>query len=167
MGPTIISTDFIEACVSAKKGNVPDIESFVLKDAPNEKKFGVKIKDVVQRAKANKRSLLKHLPIYCTKDIPNGPDTYKEIVEANGGRFAIYTGKPVVRKISPDEDDTGGEPVYLVTGDKPSERRLWSSFVEMAEAGNMDPRIVTTEWLLDVAMAQQLKWDDKYTIAAF
>jgi hypothetical protein len=164
MGPTIISTDFIEACVSLKKGDAPDIDSYVLKDTANEKKFGLKLKDVVHRAKANKRSLLRHVPVYCTKDIPNGPETYKEIVEANGGHFAVYNGKPVIKKVDPAEDEMGGEPVYLVSGDKPSERRLWSSFVEMAEAGNMEPRIVTTEWLLDVAMAQQLKWDDKYLI---
>ncbi|EHK96856.1 putative BRCT-containing protein 1 [Glarea lozoyensis 74030] len=164
MGPTIISTDFIEACSSVKKGGPPDIEDYVLKDTANEKKFGLKLKDVVQRAKANKRSLLRPVPIYCTKDIPNGPETYKEIVEANGGHFALYTGKPVIRKINPEEDDAGGEPVYLVSGDKPSERRLWTSFIEMAEAGNMEPRIVTTDWLLDVAMSQQLKWDEKYMV---
>ena len=164
MGPTVISTDFIDACASIKKGNGPDIDSYVLKDIPNEKKFGLKLKDVVHRAKANKRSLLRHVPVYCTKDIPNGPDTYKEIVEANGGHFAIYSGKPVIKKVNPEEDEFGPEPVYLISGDKPSEKRLWSSFNSMAKDGNMEPRIVVNEWLLDVAMAQQLKWNDRYLV---
>jgi hypothetical protein len=36
--------------------------------------------------------------------------------------------------------------------------------LQMAKAGNMIPRVVNYEWLLDVAMSQQLKWNERYLI---
>jgi hypothetical protein len=162
MGPTIVSTDFIYTCL--QKNIVPDINDFLLKDVSNERKFRLKLKDVVARAKANKRSLLRHVPIYCTAEISNGPETYKSIVKANGGEFFLYRGKggAMIKPTKPEEDDVGPEPVYLITGPRPEERKLWPKFTEMAESGNMIPRIVHSEWLLDVAMSQQLKWNDFY-----
>jgi Regulator of Ty1 transposition protein 107 BRCT domain len=159
-GPTIVSSEFIDTCI--KTGEIPNVDDFLLKDKENEKKFGLKLKDTIVRAKANKKNLLRRVPIYCTKDIPNGSDTYKAIVEVNGGTFAVYTGRPTIKKTKPEEDEGPAEPVYLITGLKPAERQLWPKFTEMAEQGNMIPRIVTTEWLLDVAMSQQHKWDNKY-----
>ncbi|KAH8665860.1 BRCT domain-containing protein [Tricladium varicosporioides] len=161
-GPTVVTTDFIEACI--KEGDIPDTNKFALKDSTNEKKFGVKLKDVVVRAKANKRSLLRRVLVYCTQDIPNGPVTFQDIVVANGGTFNLYRGKPILKKTNPDEDDTGPEPVYLLSGEKPAEKKLWDSFTKMAKEANMIPRIVSTEWLLDTAMAQQHKWDKKYLV---
>lgn len=161
-GPAVISTDFIDTCV--KKGELQEADEFLLKDADKEKEFGVKLKDVVSRAKANKRSLLRRVPIYVTKDIPNGPDTYRAIVEANGGTFAVYSGKPTIKKVNP-EDDGPAEPVYLITGPRPDEKLLWPKFIEMAKDGNMIPRIVDTEWLLDVALSQQQKWKESYLVS--
>lgn len=161
-GPIIVSTDYIDTCI--QKGALPNVDEFLLKDEDNEKKFKLKLKDVVARAKANKRNLLRRVVIYCTVDIPNGPDTFKAIVESNGGQFHLYRGRggAQIKPTKPEEDDEEPEPVYLITGPRPEERRLWPKFVEMAENGNMIPRIVHTEWLLDVAMSQQLKWSDKY-----
>jgi hypothetical protein len=159
-GPTILSADFIDACIERK--TAPDTKEYVLKDNENEKKFGLKLRDAVARAKTNKKSLLRQVPIYCTAEVPNGPSTYQSIVQANGGTVAIYRGRPVIKKTSPEEDDGPAEPVYLITGQKPSERQLWKKFSDMAKEGNMIPRIVETEWILDVAMSQQLKWNDRY-----
>jgi hypothetical protein len=162
-GPTIVSSDFIDACI--RQGEVPEVQDFLLKDHDNEKKFKLKLQDVISRAKANKRSLLRRVPIYCTTEIPNGPETYKSIVESNGGIFSIYRarGGSTIKPTNPEDDDEP-EPVYLITGSRPEERKLWSKFVEMAKAGNMIPRVVNYEWLLDVAMSQQLKWNERYLI---
>jgi len=159
-GPSVISTDFIDTCV--KEGELQEADEFLLKDAAKEKEFSVKLKDVVARAKANKRSLLRRVPIYATKDVPNGSDTYKAIVEANGGTFGVYTGKPTIKKVNPEDDEGPAEPVYLITGMRPDEKALWPKFTEMALEGNMIPRIVDTEWLLDVALSQQQKWKESY-----
>ncbi|KAG4433917.1 hypothetical protein IFR05_010614 [Cadophora sp. M221] len=158
-GPTIVNSNYIDQCVKTHK--VPKVEDFLLKDVESEKKFGVKLKDVIARAKANKRSLLRRVPIYCTPKIEN-PGIYKSIVEANGGTFASYRGRPTIKKTTAEEDDGPAEPVYLLTGEHPEERKLWPKFEEMARDGNMIPRIVPVEWLLDVAMAQQHKWSDKF-----
>lgn len=158
--PSIVSTEFIGACI--KKGKLPETDNFFLKDVENEKKFGLKLRDVVARAKANKRGLLRRVPVYSTKDIENGSDTFRQIVEANGGMFGEYLGRPTIKKTKPEEDDGPAEPVYLLTGQSPKERNLWPKFEQMAREGNMIPRIVHAEWLLDVAMSQQHKWSEKY-----
>lgn len=160
--PVVLSTDFIEACTTVSKKDKPDPEKFLLNDKANEKKFDCKLKDVLARAKVNKRKLLAGVLVYCTPDVPNGPETYKGIVEANGGFFALFTGKPVIKKTSPEEDTGPAEPVYLLSGTKSSETKLWPKFTANAKDGNTIPRIVTTEWLLEVALSQQNKWNDKY-----
>lgn len=129
----------------------------------NEKKFGVKLNDAVKRAKDNKRHLLHGVAVYCTEGIANGPDTFKSIVESNGGMFYVYRGRGgALIKPSESDDDDDQEPVYLLSGLKPDERRLWPRFEQMAKEGNMEPRIVVTEWLLDTAMSQSIKWDRHY-----
>lgn len=162
-GPTIVSSDFIDTCV--KKGEVPAVKDFHLKDKDSEERYNLKLTEAIKRAKANKQSLLRHVPIYCTAEIPNGPETYKAIVESNGGQFFVYRarGGAMIKRTNPEEDDGPPEPVYLLTGMRPEERKLWPKFIEMAKAGNMIPRIALTEWLLDVAMSQQLKWNASYT----
>lgn len=161
-GPIVVSSDFIDNCL--KQGKLPRVEDFILQDKENEKKFGMKLTDILTRARANKRHLLIRVPVYCTAEAPNGPDTYKAIVQANGGIFSVYRARnaPTIKPTRPEDDDGEPEPVYLITGPKPEERRIWSKFEEMAKAGNMIPRIVHPEWLLDVAMSQQLKWNSKY-----
>lgn len=161
-GPTIVRSEFIDACV--KNGAIPDEAGFLLKDTSNEKKFNIKLKDAVARAKTNKRSLLRRVPIYCTEDIPNKPETYKDIVQANGGTFTIFRGKHFAKKVNPEEDEGGMEPVYLISGTKEKEKALWPAFREEARKGNMVPRIVGQDWILDTTMSQQLKWDDVYEL---
>ncbi|KAJ5047636.1 uncharacterized protein L3040_003457 [Drepanopeziza brunnea f. sp. 'multigermtubi'] len=163
-GPTIVTSNFIEASVGSRNGKIPAVEDFLLKDVASEKKFGLKLKDVIVRAKANNRNLLRRVPIYCTNAIPNGSATYKSIVEANGGTFALYSGRPTIKKTNPEDDVGPAEPVYLLTGQSPAERALWPKFERMAKEGNMIPRIVDSEWLLDVAMSQQYKWNEDYLI---
>lgn len=160
--PVVLSTDFIEACTTASKKDKPDPEMFLLNDKASEKKYSCKLKDVLARAQANKRKLLHGVLVYCTNDVPNGPETYKGIVEANGGFFALFTGKPVIKKTSPEQDIGPAEPVYLISGTKSSEKNLWPKFTTNAKEGNMIPRIVTTEWLLDVALSQQNKWSNGF-----
>lgn len=165
-GPIIVSSEFIDACI--RDGKLPDTKKFLLQDPESEKKFKMKLQDAITRANANKRGLLRSVPVYCTAEIPNGPETYKSIVESNGGIFSIYRarGGSTIKPTKPEEDDGPPEPVYLLTGTRPEERKLWDRFAEMAKAGNMIPRIVVHEWLLDVAMTQQLKWDEKYLARA-
>ncbi|KAF7860845.1 hypothetical protein EAF04_008363 [Stromatinia cepivora] len=161
-GPTVVSDKYIEACIKA--GKMLDVEDFPLEDTENEKKHKIKLKDALSRAKVNKGRLLNTVPIYCTTDIDNGVETYKDIAEVNGATFGVYKGRPTIKPTRPEDDDGPPEPVYLISSDKRSEQALYSKFEEMAKAGNMEPRIVKVEWLLDVAMSQQIKWDKKYLL---
>ncbi|TQN66191.1 BRCT-containing protein 1 [Colletotrichum shisoi] len=167
-GPTILSSDFIDAALDT--GEVPDPDEFLLNDKENEKKFGVTIETAVSRARANLGKLLWTVPIYCTANICNGPDSYKAIAEANGAMFKLYRARSgTTIKPTTEEEDGGAppEPVYLLSSNSAEERSLWPKFEEMARKGHMDPRIVAADWLLDVAMTQQVSFDEKYLARNF
>ena len=161
-GVTILNSEFIDTCVTSS--TVPETKDFILVDKPAEKRFGVVLADAVTRAKANKRGLLKGVAVYCTEGIPNGMDTYRSIVESNGGEFAVYRGRKGVLK-KREEGDV--EEVYLITGVSKKETALWSGFEKMAKEAGHKPRVVLTDWLLDTAMAQDIKWKDTYLAANF
>lgn len=165
-GCVLLSSAFIDKCL--EKDELPPIDKFLLKDTVNENKWNIKLKDVLARAKSNKKRLLHNVVVYCTSEIPNGPDTYKAIVEANGGIFSIYRGRSGGTMIRPskegEQNPTDGEPVYLLSGLKPEETRLWPKFKQMVKDGKMEPRVVATEWILYTAMAQEMVWKDEYLI---
>ncbi|TDZ33980.1 BRCT-containing protein 1 [Colletotrichum spinosum] len=167
-GPTILSSTFIDAALD--KGEKPDPEDYLLEDKENEKKFGVKIETAVSRARANLGKLLWSVPIYCTAEISNGHESYKAIAEANGAMFKLYRARSgTTIKPTTSEEDGGAapEPVYLLSSASPPERALWPKFEAMARKGNMEPRIVAADWLLDVTMRQQIMFDEKYLVHNF
>lgn len=162
-GPEVISSDFITACLES--GKVQDVDDYILKDEENEQRFGVTIETAVSRARANRGRLLWGVPVYCTADIKNGVDCYQAIAEANGAIFKVYRARSgtTIKPTKPEEDgDAPPEPVYLLTSQSAAERLLWPKFEEMAKNGNMEPRIVVSDWLLDVAMKQELTFNPKY-----
>lgn len=161
-GPDIINSSFIDACLEA--GERVKVEDYKLADKTNEKKLGIKLEKSIARARENKGRLLWGIPVYCTKDIKGGADSYRPIAEANGAIFKTFTGRgaSTIKPTKPDEDAGGQEPVYLLTSNSKAEKDLWPRFEKMVRDGNMEPRIVTADWLLQVAMSQELKFDKKY-----
>lgn len=166
-GVPVLDSSWVDACIDT--GKIPDVNDYLLKDAENEKKFGVTLKTATARAKANAGKLLRGVPIYCTADIKNGFESYKAIAEANGAIFKLYRARSgtTIREIKPEEDVGGPDPVYLLTSTSPAEKMLWPKFEEMARRGNMEPRIVVSDWLLDVAMKQQLIYDGRYAVKKY
>ncbi|KAK1463265.1 BRCA1 C Terminus domain-containing protein [Colletotrichum melonis] len=167
-GPTVLSSNFIDEAL--ERGEVPDPDDFLLKDEENEAKFGVKLETAVSRARANLGKLLWTVPVYCTNNICNGPESYKAIAEANGAMFKLYRARSgTTIKPTTEEEDGGAppEPVYLLSSNSADERSLWPKFEEMARKGHMEPRIVAADWLLDVAMKQQVSFDEKYLAKNF
>ncbi|OBT83412.1 hypothetical protein VE02_07696 [Pseudogymnoascus sp. 03VT05] len=156
-GVGILSSEFIDACLTSS--TVPPPESFVLKDRAKEKHFKVKLADAVNRAKSNLGHLLRGIAVYCTEAIPNGPGTYKTIVEFNGGEFAIFRAKAETLRMREEGEE---EAVYLLTGTSIKEKALWPKFAQMAQDNGHEPRIVQVEWLLDAAMRQEVKWHEAY-----
>ena len=165
-GVDILKAEFVDDVLES--GSVPDPDDYKLQDREAEKRFGVTLATAVSRAKrlkASGRPLLGGVPVYCTADIKNGVDSYKALAEANGAIFKAYrarsgtTIKPTTR-----EEDGGAapEPVYLLTSNSASERELWPRFEAMARKGNMEPRIVVSDWLLDVILRQEYGFEPRY-----
>lgn len=166
-GATIVSSSWIEQCLDKKQ--LLDPQDYVLKDEENEQKFGIKLATSVQRARENKGKLLWNIPIYCTNNIKNGPAGYQAIAEANGAIFMIYGTRSgtTIKPTKPEEDEGGPDPVYLLSNTSPEEKKLWKKFETMAINGNMEPRIVAADWLLDVVMNQEVTFDEKYLVTNF
>ncbi|KAG6010696.1 hypothetical protein E4U21_005195 [Claviceps maximensis] len=164
-GAVVLSSDFVETVLET--GEIPDVNDFILKDKKAEEKFDIDLKRSVARAKANRGKLLQGVPVYCTEKIQNGADSYRSIAEANGAIFKLYRARSgtTIKPTTAEQDGFAKpDPVYLLSSNSPEEQKMWSRFREMAEQGHMEPRIVAPDWLLDVAMAQQVRFDKKFLV---
>ncbi|KAK2590963.1 regulator of Ty1 Transposition [Conoideocrella luteorostrata] len=164
-GAVVLRSDFIETVLET--GEVPDANDFILNDEGAEKRYNFKLERSMARAKANRGKLLQGVPVYCTEKIRNGPSSYRAIAEANGAIFKLYRARSgtTIKPTTAEEDGFAQpEPVYLLTGNSPEEQQMWRRFREMAERGHMEPRVVAPDWLLDVAMAQQVRFNDTFLI---
>ncbi|QPG94423.1 hypothetical protein C2857_005980 [Epichloe festucae Fl1] len=164
-GARVLSSDFIETVLES--GELPDVNDFILKDKSAESKFDFDLTRSVARAKANRGKLLRGVPVYCTEKVRNGPDGYRSVAEANGAIFKLYRarGGTTIKPTTAEQDGFAKpEPVYLLSGESSEEQQLWARFRDMAEKGHMEPRIVVPDWLLDVAMAQQVRFDEKFLV---
>ncbi|MCJ1284791.1 hypothetical protein MMC26_004127 [Xylographa opegraphella] len=171
--PIILSTDFLEACLDANKLLAPEV--YPLHDAEGEARHNLTLTAVTARARTNDGHLLRGQAIYCTEHIYGGFDTYKAIVEVNGGKCMLYrarAGSIVAAKVGSldeEEEEEGSEEleyIYLISGVKPEEQRLWPKFRQMVTAVGKLPRIVRTDWMLDLALSQQARWEDTYEVTA-
>lgn len=165
-GAVVLSSAFIEETLDS--GEVPDPGDYILKDRAAEKRFNFDLERSMARARANRGKLLQGVPIYCTEQVPKGPENLRAIAEANGAIFKLYRARSgtTIKPTTAEQDGFAKpDPVYLLTGESGDEQQLWARFKDMAEKGNMEPRIVTPEWLLDVAMAQQVRFDAKFRVA--
>lgn len=164
-GAVVLSSDFIDKVLET--GDIPDVDDFILQDKDAESRYNFKIELSMARAKANRGKLLQGVPIYCTENVRMGPSGYQTIAEANGAIFKLYRARSgaTIKPTTAEEDGFAKpDPVYLLTRNMPEEEPLWERFRQMAEKGNMEPRIVDPDWLLDVAMAQQVRFDKKFLI---
>ncbi|KAG6013959.1 hypothetical protein E4U54_006054 [Claviceps lovelessii] len=164
-GAVVLSSDFIDTVLES--GEIPDVNDFILKDKKAEEKFDIDLKRSVARAKANRGKLLQGVPVYCTEKIQNGAESYRAIAEANGAIFKLYRARSgtTIKPTTAEQDGFAKpDPVYLLSSNSPEEQKMWPRFRDMAEQGHMEPRIVAPDWLLDVAMAQQVRFDKKFLV---
>ncbi|KAH7319810.1 BRCT domain-containing protein [Stachybotrys elegans] len=167
-GPKVISSTFVEKAL--EMGELPDVDEFLLQDKESETRYNFKLQTSVARAKSHCGKLLWGIPIYCTEKVRNGPDSYRSIAQANGAIFKLYRARSgvTIKPTTAEEDGNAPpEPVYLLSGVSHEEKNLWAKFKDMAEKGHMEPRIVAPDWLLDVAMAQQVRFDSKFLAENF
>ena len=172
-GPTIISTTFLDECLGGKTGP-PEPTDCLLDDAAGETKLGCSLAEATARAKANGRKLFKGWQIFATEKVNGGFETYRAVVETNGGACIPYQEKTHM-KVSRYGRDADGEAspgktdedrLFLVSGTSKQERALWGGFRAMAEEADMVPMIVSADWLLGVAMAQEVLWREEWGLEA-
>jgi len=158
-GPEVIDSKYIDDVLKANK--LLDTAAYLLEDARGD----VDLQKSVKRARANKGRLLWNVPIYCTDSVKNGVGCYQAIAKANGAIFKVYRARSgTTIKPTTAEEDGGAapEPVYLLTSNSSAERALWPKFEQMAREGNMEPRVVTTDWLLEAALKQETVFRSRY-----
>lgn len=169
--PALLSTSFVDDCL-AQNALLPT-EDYGLKDPDGEKRHEMSLIETVIRAKANKGRLLRQYSLYCTEHVHGGFDAYKSIVEVNGGRCLLYRARAgsvassriaeansALEELESQESDY----IYLISGTTHKDARLWAKFRELAQASSKTPRIVKNDWILDVALTQELRWKDDYEI---
>ena len=150
-----------------------DPDDFPIVDPENEERQGSTISAAVGRAKENKGKLLRGYTIYCTEHIHGGFETFKKIVEVNGGRCVLYRARAgasaVLRSGQDDESDASESGpagnVYLVSGTSAEEAKLWPRFQQMVEETGKTPVIAHTDWILFVALTQDnTRWRAEYDL---
>jgi len=155
----VLSTDFIDACLEEDK--LLDPRDFELDDKENEKRLGVSLKLSRSRAKKNQNRLLQGLSIYCAESIHGGFETFKAIVEANGGRCMPWRNRksaiiPSTRAESDGSADSEDSVVYLLTDKKEGNKSLCARFRETALNSRKTPLIIDPDWVIESAMSQKL-----------
>ena len=168
-GPDFVNVDFIAHCL--KENELLDPADFPLQDKAAEKRYGFTLDKAQTRAKKNKNKLLKGYQVQCVETIRGGFDAFKSIVDANGGDCTLFRGRVTHQtqreesaESSSENDDPSQKEVYLLSSATPDHQRLWSRFRQMAQGMGKRPRIVRVDWLLDIAMSQELHTADAYEL---
>lgn len=169
-GPTIVNVEFISQCL--EKNALLDPANFPLVDKEAEKRFKFSLQDATARAKENENQLLQGYRIYCMETIRGGFDVYKSILNSNGGECMLFRGRvsmPIQsRHEDSDDESSEDEPsrneIYLLSSPIPEHEKLWPRFRQMVQGIGKTPRIMSVDWLLDIAMSQQLRGVDGYEL---
>lgn len=120
VGPEhIVNTTWVDACLAlpkdAGKDAVPDPEGYLLTDEEFETANGFRLADSLERARKRKESgapaLLARWRIWSMEAVRGGWESYKGIVEGNGGECLLWRGRstdlnPRVKAGDEDTEDS-------------------------------------------------------------
>ena len=176
--PEIVNTGYLDYALKHKA--LQEASAYGLHDREMESKYGINLDGSVKRAKENNHKLLRGWTIYVTDKVAGGFDTFKDIIEANGGVAIPYRGRTGIqlprRRLTMAEDPDAGlesqnqggdvetDYVYLISGSSEEEIKLWAAFRKMAEKQGLKERIVKTDWVLNCAMAQRVEWNEQWEL---
>ncbi|KAG0135348.1 BRCT domain-containing protein [Tuber indicum] len=153
--PIIVSTEWPKACLKEEK--IVDTEPYLLHDSDGERRLSMSLSQSLERARKNKGQLLQGQIIYVTPGVHGGFETYRKIVEANGGVCLLFRG-PAKRATNLPDSDT----LVLLSGDDAADRRFWNPFLKMARTKEKEAVVYKADWLLDLAMTQKIEWTERY-----
>jgi len=171
--PTIVSTTYLDYAL--KHNKLPPAEKYILDAQDFEAANDFHLDEAMARAKQNNHRLLKDWQIFCTQNVGGGFDTYKDIIEANGGKCAMWKGRTTSitaskraknpsTEESQNQKEDEGDVLYLISDPDKKDFANWAKFRELAVKHNMIPRIVKTEWVLNVAIAQYVHWKEEWEL---
>lgn len=152
--PIIVSTEWPQACLREER--IVDPELFALRDSEGEERLKMNLKESLGRARQNNGKLLQGQTIYCAPGVHGGFETYRRIVEANGGVCISFRMAKKAANV-PDSDK-----LVLLSGDDAGDKKLWKPFLKIAKNTGKDAVIYKPDWLLDLAMTQKIVWGDRY-----
>lgn len=152
--PIIVSTEWPQVCL--KEDKIVDPEPFILRDSEGEERLNMNLKESLERARKNDGRLLQGQTIYCAPGVHGGFETYRRIVEANGGVCIAFRMAKKATNV-PDSDK-----LVLLSGDDAGDKKLWKPFLKIAKYTGKDAVIYKPDWLLDLAMTQKVVWSDRY-----
>lgn len=164
----MVNTEWLDSCLRNNK--LPALGAHLLKDGEQEDRLGFKLTDSLVRAKKNNRKLLQGWQIFCTEGVTGGWDTYKAIIDANGGMCTLYRGRSAMNAskrtfsretqeeeaVADNQGDDQGDTLYLLSGESKKDKEHWAKFRDLATGEDMVPKIVKADWLLEVAMSQKV-----------
>lgn len=169
--PTVLTLDYIDQCLAQNTKLNP--EDFLIHESSEDRVRGYNLAQSMARAKVNKCRLLRGWTIYCTEGIRGGFDPYKDIITENGGICQLYKARASsAALVTPlggrreDDGDSQSTPdyLYLVSGSSAEETKLWPKFRQMAQSKGRTPRIVNNDWILDLAIKQEIRWSPDYEL---
>lgn len=173
-GPALVGSSYLDFALKNNKLPPPDKHPMDGRDF--EKEHGFKMADAIERALQNKHRLFRDWTIFCTEKVPGGFATYKDIIEANGGKCSLWKGRTTnitatkrlvnasAGEESQNQKEDEGDVLYLISDASSKEFTNWAKFRELAKKHDMTPRIVKTEWLLINAMAQYVHWKPEWEL---
>lgn len=172
--PTVVGSSYLDYAL--KHNELPSPDKHLLKNPEFERQYGFRLDESLDRAKQNRGRLLRDWTIFCTDGVAGGFDAFNKIVAANGGTCMKWKGRSTAlnatkrtidvadKEVSQNQVEDEGDVLYLLSEKTEKEAKLWPKFRELAKKHDMVPRIVTTEWLLFVAMAQYVHWDPEWEL---
>ena len=174
-GPALVGSSYLDFALKNNKLPPPEKHAMDVRDFEKEHNF--KMAEAVERAVQNKHRLFRDWTIFCTEKVPGGFETYKDIIEANGGKCSLWKGrttnitatKRVINAAAAGEESRNqqedeGDVLYLISDANSKEFANWAKFRDLAKKHDMIPRIVKTEWLLINAMAQYVHWKPEWEL---
>lgn len=173
-GATIVRADWLEDMI--KMGQQIDTKVYELEDPAAKKNPNANLVAVCERArqKLPQGGMLNGMTVYCTDHVTCGMDKIVDVVERNGGTCVPYRG----RETKPPEN-TRSDLTYNVDASNgiklaanrlflvsvPRDKTLWKKFKAMATDAEYSPAIVTVDWILQVALRQDMSlWTEKWAL---
>jgi hypothetical protein len=173
-GPALVGSSYLDFAL--KNNKLPPPEKHPMDGREFEKEHDFKMTDAIERALQNKHRLFRDWTIFCSEKVPGGFETYKDIIEANGGKCALWKGRTTnitatkrlvnaaAGEESQNQKEDEGDVLYLISDANSKEFTNWAKFRDLAKKHDMVPRIVKTEWLLINAMAQYVHWKPEWEL---